>query len=81
MSGLRWLSICFLMGALICSRVQADIIWIESISGTAPSNTNPFNSSIGVTVDSNLSVIGIGYGAGLSAAAGPNQGNDEYRVK
>jgi len=60
--------------ATLASIAHADTLWTNPITGTNPSSTNPFTS--GQTVISNITVTGIGFGAGAAA----NAANDRYNL-
>ncbi|MGL6072567.1 MAG: PEP-CTERM sorting domain-containing protein [Fimbriiglobus sp.] len=60
-------------GIFCCSASNAQSIFDNPITATNPSASNPFTS--GQTVDANLTVSGIGRGAGITANAGSNRYN------
>ena len=69
------MKVFFLFFLLISAGTFGQSVFTNPITGTNPSSSNPYTS--GQTVNSNLTVSGIGYGSGMSA----NTGNDRYIVR
>lgn len=65
--------ISFAMAAGATSPLYAQSIFLNSITGSDPSTSNPYVS--GQVVDSNMTANGIGRGTGLTAAVGDDRYN------
>ena len=64
----------FLLAMLLVGLGQAQSIFTNPITGTQPSTANPYTT--GQTVNSGITVSGIGRGSGVAT----NAGNDRYNL-